>query len=279
MDAGTSPAKQMRAQHRHELRSLTYVTLDQANGGIVRNLTHDGIGVQVVAALRPQQQLRVRFELRYPRLRVETRGEVMWATFSGQCGIRFLDLPDRTARQINEWILGNLLEGGALHSNDSESMFAAPALARTESTETGAALAEAEKDDGLLVSSTPVTVIPLRTTAVTPALQPVDADEMDTLNPTELDWFSQPLSGRGLAWTINTLAVVAGMLLFALVFLSVTREAPRWPWPLAVGDAVLVILLYWGFFQMFGGSSLGTRLARLAEANSEDEESRATRFR
>ena len=119
MDAGTSPAKQMRAQHRHELRSLTYVTLDQANGGIVRNLTHDGIGVQVVAALRPQQQLRVRFELRYPRLRVETRGEVMWATFSGQCGIRFLDLPDRTGRQINEWILGNLLEGGALHSDES----------------------------------------------------------------------------------------------------------------------------------------------------------------
>ena len=279
MDAGTSPAKQMRAQHRHELRSLTYVTLDQANGGIVRNLTHDGIGVQVVAALRPQQQLRVRFELRYPRLRVETRGEVMWATFSGQCGIRFLDLPDRTARQINQWILGNLLEGDALHSNDSESMFAAPALARSEATKTCAAIAEAEKDDGLLVSPTPVTVIPLRATAIIPALPAGDTHEIDSLNPTELDWFSQPLSGRGLAWTINTLAVVAGMLLFALVFLSVTREAPRWPWPLAAGDAILVILLYWGFFQMFGGSSLGTRLARLAEANSEDEESRATRFR
>jgi hypothetical protein len=271
----------MRAQHRHELRSLTYVTLDQANGGIVRNLTHDGIGVQVVAALRPQQQLRVRFELRYPRLRVETRGEVMWATFSGQCGIRFLDLPDRTGRQINEWILGNLLEGGALHSNESESMFAAPALASTESTEAGAALAEAEKDDGLLVSSTPVTVIPLpqRAAAVAPALLAADAGEIDAQIPIELDWFSQPLSGRGLAWTINTLAVLAGMLLFALVFLSVTREAPRWPWALAVGDAILVVLLYWGFFHMFGGSSLGTRLARLAESTSEDEEGRAIRFR
>jgi hypothetical protein len=269
----------MRAQHRHELRSLTYVTLDQANGGIVRNLTHDGIGVQVVAALRPQQQLRVRFELRYPRLRVETRGEVMWATFSGQCGIRFLDLPDRTGRQINEWILGNLLEGGALHSDESESMFAAPALAGTEST--GALLAEAEKDDGLLLSSTPVTVIPLpqRAAAVAPALLAANAGGIDAQIPTESDLFSQPLSGRGLAWTINTLAAVAGMLLFALVFLSVTREAPRWPWALAAGDAMLVILLYWGFFQMFGGSSLGTRLARLAEANSEDEEGRATRFR
>lgn len=283
MDAGTSPAKQMRAQHRHELRSLTYVTLDQANGGIVRNLTHDGIGVQVVAALRPEQQLRVRFELRYPRLRVETRGEVMWATFSGQCGIRFLDLPDRTGRQINEWILGNLLEAGALHSDEAESMFALPGLASTESTEAGAALAEAEKDDGLLVSATPVTVIPLpqRAAAVAPALRVGDADEVENAAqiPADWDWFSQALSGRGLAWTINTLAVLAGMLMFALVFLWVTGEAPRWPWALATGDAILVVLLYWGFFQMFGGSSLGTRLSRLVEANSEDEEGRATRFR
>src|SRR5579872_7336068 len=116
MDAGISPARQTRAQHRHQLRTLTYVTFDQANGGVVRNLTHEGIGAQVVAAVRPRQQLRLRFELRYPRLRVETRGEVVWATFSGQCGIRFLDLPQKTSRQIKEWIFGNLLEEISLHS-------------------------------------------------------------------------------------------------------------------------------------------------------------------
>jgi len=91
MDAGLSP-RQTRAKHRHELRTLTYVTLDQANGGIVRNLNHEGIGVQAVAAVRPGQSVRVRFELRGPRLRVEARGEVTWATTSGRCGILFLDL-------------------------------------------------------------------------------------------------------------------------------------------------------------------------------------------
>jgi hypothetical protein len=70
------------------------------------------------------------------------------------------------------------------------------------------------------------------------------------------------------------LAVLAGMLLFAVVFLSVTREAPRWPWALVGGDAVLVLLLYWGFFWMFGGVSLGTRLARLAESGEEEEHAR-----
>src|SRR4051812_23850872 len=34
MDAGISPARQIRTQHRHELRTLTYLTLDDANSGV-----------------------------------------------------------------------------------------------------------------------------------------------------------------------------------------------------------------------------------------------------
>ena len=129
MQAGPSPPPLGRTRHRHELRILSYVTLDQANGGIIRNLTHDGIGVQAVAAIRPRQQVRVRFELRYPRLRVETRGEVVWSTFSGQCGIRFLDLSPRTARQIDEWIFGDLLAGLAVPWQGGQSGVAASAAA------------------------------------------------------------------------------------------------------------------------------------------------------
>jgi len=150
MNAGLSPApaRQARAKHRTKLRTLTYVTLDQANGGIVRNLSHEGIAVQAVAALRPRQEVRVRFELRYPRLRVEARGEVTWATVSGQCGIRFLDVSPRMTRQINEWIFGNLLEGASLHSERAGSMFASSALSSPE-------------EDGLMVSAAPLKVIEL----------------------------------------------------------------------------------------------------------------------
>jgi len=277
MEAGTSSAREARTGYRHELRTLTYVTLDDANGGIVRNLTHNGIGVQLVAAVRPQQQLLVNFELRTPRLRVETRGEVVWATLSGQCGIRFLDLPQKTERQINEWILGNLLDGSAPHAQEAESIFAARALSGDGGS---AALADLENEDGLLVSPGPVKVIPLpqRAAAAEETLQVTAAAEVDAQEQAQLDWLSQPLSGRGLAWAIHLLVVSAGMLLFALVFLAITEEAPRWPWAMAGGDAVLVVLLYWGFFWMFGGVSLGTRLARLAGPEDE-EESRDTRFR
>jgi hypothetical protein len=257
MDAGTSPARQARAKHRHELRTLTYVTLDQANGGVVRNLSHEGMGVQAVAAVRPRQQLRVRFELRYPRLRVEARGEVAWATFSGQCGIRFLDLSPRMARQIDEWIFGNLLEGISLHSERAGTMFAASPAA--------------EEDDGLMVSAAPVKIIELPV-----RLQPsgYERELPENAAAAELDWLSQPLSGRNLIWTINALVMAAALLLFALVFLSVTHEAPPRPFAMTGVGAASVAALYWGFFQWFGGESPGARLARLAGLEGDMEENR-----
>ncbi len=264
MDAGTSPARQARAKHRHELRTLTYVTLDQANGGIVRNLSHEGIGVQAVAAPPPRQQVRVRFELRDPRLRVEARGEVTWSTLSGQCGIRFLDLSPRMTRQINEWILGDLLEGASLHADRAGTMFAVHAAA--------------EEQDGLMVSATPLKVIelPVRVDPVQPASARDTAPEQP---PAQLDWLSQPLSGRSLVWTINALVVVAAVLLFALVFLAVTREPPSRPFAMAGVGAAVVAALYWGFFRIFGGSSPGARLARLVGCDLEEEEAADARFR
>ena len=236
----------------------------------MRNLTHEGIGVQVVAAVRPRQQLRVRFELRYPRLQVETRGEVMWATFSGQCGIRFLDMSPGLKRQINEWIFGNLLEGISLHSDQAGPMFAAsPSLSPTAGG--------AGDEDGLMVSASPLKVIELPMPSGAQAAVGANAMAGGTA---ELDWLSQPLSGRTLVWTVNTLVVVAALLLFVLVFLSVTREPPRWPLAMFGGAAMLVVALYWGFFQVFGGSSPGARLARLTGWDVEEGEgARNARFR
>jgi hypothetical protein len=280
MDAGISSARQTRAQHRHQLRTLTYVTLDQANGGVVRNLTHEGIGAQVVAAVRPRQQLRVRFELRYPRLRVEARGEVVWATFSGQCGIRFLDISPKMRRQINEWIFGSLLEEISLHTESAESIFAGsggPELAAAPSS-----AARAKVDDGLQISGAPLNVIelPSRRPYQKPAVTYNNVPNGDE-SAVHLDWLSQPLSGRSLAWAVHALVVIAGILLFTLVFLTVNGEAPRWPIAMAGGTILLVAGLYWMFFQIFGGASLGARLARLTAEDDEDgaESLEAGRFR
>jgi hypothetical protein len=268
--AGLSPVRPARAKHRHELRSLTYVALDQANGGVVRNLSHEGIGMQAVGAVRLRQQLRVRFELRDPRLRVDAHGEVTWATSSGQCGIRFVDVSPRTTRQINEWIFGDLLAGAALHSEGAGPMFAAsaPSVESADGT-----------DDGLMVAASSRKVIELRARFGAQS-SPVVLQDPVQHTRVQLDWLSQPLSGRSLIWTINTLALFASLLLFALIFLTVAGEAPRWPLATAGGAAILVGGLYWGFFQLLGGSSPGARLARMVGAELEnDQDADDARFR
>jgi PilZ domain len=283
MDAGLSRARDARAQPRHELRTLTYVTLDQGNGGIVRNLTSGGMRLQVIAPVSPLEQYSVRLDLRNPRLRIETRGEVVWSALSGECGIRFLDLSPRTTDQIKEWILADQPESVTIPPGPLEPVFFEPIVGSpteeagcTENPESG------ETDDGLLISATGRSAIELPTRPE-PMAEPVLLHREVVDSPEEttvpLDWLSAPLSGRGLAWTVNVLIVVAGLLLFVVVFLSFVGEAPPWPLAVIAGMAGVVTLMYWGFFQLFGGSSFGTRLARLVTSDPDQKETISVRFR
>lgn len=277
MHAASTSTRRARAQHRQNLHTLTYVTLDDANGGIVRNLNREGVAIQAVGALRLHQRVRVRFELRHPRVKIDSMGEVVWAESSGQCGIRFLDLSSETVRQINEWILGDLLDSVPSRSN---SIFGTAPNAQAQ-------------DDGLLLSAGARKVIQLQPERA--GVKPVssenvgddieeepDAGAFARTRP-ELDWLSRPISGRQMAWTLDSLIVFAALLLFSLVFLTVTQDLPRWPLDLEAGvaAAIFVGLFYWIFFRFLGGSSLGARLARLAESDARgDKEARdCARFR
>jgi hypothetical protein len=285
MHATSTSTRRARGQHRQNLHTLTYVTLDEANGGIVRNLNREGVAIQAVGALRLHQRVRVRFELRHPRVKIDSVGEVVWADASGQCGIRFLDLHSETVRQINEWILGDLLDSIPSRSN---SIFGAQPDAQIQ-------------DDGLLLSSGARKVIQLKPERA--GAQPVSLNFEENVDQTnlgetmdarvdlgafartrpELDWLSRPISGRQMAWTLNSLIVFAAVLLFSLVFLAVTQDLPRWPLDLEAGfaAAIFVIAFYWIFFRLLGGASLGSRLARLAESDADgDRDAReSARFR
>jgi PilZ domain len=281
MHAASTSARRARGQHRQSLHTLTYVTLDEANGGIVRNLNREGIAIQAVGALRLHERVRVRFELRQPRVKIDSLGEVVWADASGQCGIRFLDVSSEMVRQINEWILGDLLDSIPSRSN---SIFGAQADIHTQ-------------DDGLLLSPSDRKVIqlqPERAGGPPVSLEKIDNSIVETIDTTvdvgafartraELDWLSRPISGKQMAWTLNSLIVFAALLLFSLVFLAVTQDLPRWPLDLEAGfaAAIFVIAFYWIFFWLLGGSSLGARLARLAEVDADgDREAReSARFR
>lgn len=292
MQAVPFPARVARTHYRHELRTLTYITLDEANGGIVRNLNSEGVAVQAVAPLHQNQRVRLRFELRFPRLRVETHGVVSWASPSGRCGIRFADLPARTSRQINEWIFSNLLDAVARDAAHPRSIYGASvvSIVREENVrgENAREKHPPEEDDGLTLSAAPRPAIRLDPGFIRRDERPSldEQSEGDLADPmrerhAQLNWLSQPLSGRTLGWLVDSLVVTAAMLLFALIFLSIAHELP--PWPLTVGTAsvaaVFVVAAYWSVFAVFGGASLGARIAQAASGFEEEESEVAGRFR
>jgi hypothetical protein len=303
------PARQARSHYRHELRTLTYVTLDEANGGIVRNLNHEGVAVQAVGPLRQQQRVRLRFELRFPRLRVETYGQVAWASSSGHCGIRFVDLPEPTGHQIDKWIFSNLLDAIAREAAHPRPIFGASvvSIVREENGDDDDAQND-EQNDGLTLSAPPRRAIRLEPrlagrgqpqalhehsekeplNAVASPVHHPSAHDPSHYHPSQhdasaqLSWLSRPLSGRTLAWLVDSLVVIAALLLFALIFLSIAHELPRWRLALGAASAaaVLVTAAYWTLFTVFGGTSPGARLAQAAYILEEEQEADgASRFR
>ena len=294
MQAVSIPPRQTRTHYRHELRSLTYVTLDETHGGIIRNLNHEGVAVQAVAPLHPQQRVRLHFDLRFPRVRVETGGQVCWARSSGQCGIRFVDLPARTGHEINQWIFSNLLDAvardaGHPRSISGTSIFGGSVVSILGEDDVGDETAlEEEENDGLTLSPAPRPAIRLQPSLArrdeAPFLQPQSEEDLldATDDPYAQSWLSQPLSGRTLAWLVDGLIVIAGLFLFALIFLSIAHEVP--PWSVTLGTfsaaAAFIVAAYWGVSAVFGGPSLGSRLAQAASRLQKEEPTDdASRFR
>jgi PilZ domain/RDD family len=267
------PARHARLHYRHTLRTLNYVTLGASNGGIIRNLNSKGMAMQALSSLAPQQHVQVRFDLKFPRVHVETEGQVSWANSSGECGIRFVGLPTRTVQQINEWILSNLLEIADRHTGSLDGIFAGSASLSAQGSSVN--------EDGL-VFSTGVRA-PIRLGSRYRHSEQITFDDSVTELATDADtnWLSRPLSGRTLAWIIDGLLVLAGLLLFAFVFLTMTHELPSWPLTLGVMFAAALVIGsgYCVLFTLFGGRTLGARLTQSESKPEKKEYSSAGRFR
>lgn len=277
MNVVSFPARPART-YRHQMYSLTYVTLDRTKGGIVRNLSHQGVALQAVGGLRPQQRVRLRFELTSPRMHVEADGEVSWSTSSGRCGIHFVDMPVSTKHDIDRWIFSNLIDAAtgvaASSPNVLESLVISIARAENAREENLQNLPEAdageiaaEQNDGLLLSAAPRPVICLEPSSGRRENAQLERETTAASDPNaQLNWLSRPLSGRTVARLVDSLAVIAALFLFALIFLGITHELP--PWPLTLGAAsaaaVLVAASYWLLFAIFGSGSPGARLAQAA---------------
>jgi hypothetical protein len=237
-----------RLHYRHQIQSLVYVRLDEGNGGIIRNLSQDGAAIQAVAALRTGQSLRMRFDLLNPRTRVDVHAQVSWSNPSGQAGLRFVDLPPQTSRQLNDWIFLNLLRG----------------LERASPVLTG----HEEGDDLILSSSArPAIRLPRAGASGAVALENPSADAL------VLSWWPRPLSLHTLAKFMDGLVLSSAVLTFFCVFLAVAHTLPAWPIAMAVvaGVSGFFTALYWFLCSVLGCGTVGVQLARIAMRDTNAE--------
>lgn len=229
-----------RRSPRLAVRSLTYVKLEQDNGGIILDLTESGVAVHAVAPLHMGQEVQLRFEVNSPRVRVEARGRVAWADWGGKAGIQFVDVTPRGQRALRDWLLLQMLSAAAASGRDS--MFSSRELELTFSA-------------------------PAREAIVVEAPGP------------RVEWGLFSLSARGFSILVDAVILVCAALVFAIGAAVGMGGVPGWPLmvALAVAAAGIFAGVYWAMFSWLGGGTVGNRWAKVVCLGERQE--RVQRFR
>jgi len=240
-----------RRHYRQRIYSLAYVNVNQGNGGIVRDLSESGLAVQTVAALRQGEEVSLQFELFGPRVKMEATGRVAWSTPTGQAGIEFTSIPSRLKRSLKEWIFIQVLT--TAHNTAWDSMFR-----------------EAGEFSGGASAAAQIEAIQASTGAITLA-----SNEPDKSGA----WHFP--SSRLLAWTIDGLIILSGVLLFWLIALSITRVSPGWRSAalIMVASGALFAGVYRAVFALAAGQTPGNYFAGTSKSNAFEGGEEAARFR
>ena len=103
---GNTPGSTERRGHaRQRLSAIVYLDIGAGNGGIVLNLSDEGLGFQAVGPLGKQSELRLRIKLPSAPARIDVAAQIVWVSDSNrQAGVRFLDANSDGILQIQEWI-------------------------------------------------------------------------------------------------------------------------------------------------------------------------------
>lgn len=239
-----------RQHYRYALISLAYVRLDQANGGVIRDLSESGMAVQAVACLQAGQVVHLRFELQKPRVRIEASGMVAWADATGQAGLRFLDLSLRMRQIVKEWVFTELLA-------------AASELAPCQSPIFGLGQ---DEYDGLVFSAAPVSAIRLaepRPREKAACLQGWDPEPEEA--PIRLSWWPAEVSPRTFAFLVDSTIVVSAVLLFSVIAVETTGVFPSWTVVLSLGALTALVfgVVYRYLSAALTGITVGRELALL----------------
>ncbi len=96
---------------RHSLRQRVntpaFASFDGVTGGMILDLSEEGMAMQSLAPLSAHSILPLHLSLGEPTAYLETTGYVAWADALGRAGVRFSELPDAARERLREWLTVN----------------------------------------------------------------------------------------------------------------------------------------------------------------------------
>lgn len=244
-----------RRRYRYKIHSLSYVNIDESNGGVIHNLNEAGLCVQAVSPLQKDQQIQLRFELPSPRIRIHTTARVRWTNAAGLAGLEFMGLKPHASQLMKDWLLTQLLVRGQ-RLFVTNSMF----VERPMAAALPQPIPNTMEGSAALGSQSPALLSSLITAA--------------------------PDANRAGFWAfmVDSAAILAAVLLFSVIAIGMIETLPNWAVCAFVTlmTAAILTVVYWFIFTSWKGLTPGNYLAvkifHLEEKNRARSEER-TRFR
>jgi GAF domain/PilZ domain len=107
MEANQEHVQERRRWVRQSLHAPAFASFDGVSGGMILDLSEEGLSMQTGVRLEPERQLRMDIDLAEPATHLETTGYIAWADALGRAGVRFSDLPEAARQRLKEWLTIN----------------------------------------------------------------------------------------------------------------------------------------------------------------------------
>ena len=92
---------------RQKVNTPAFASFDGVTGGMILDLSEEGMAMQALAPVEAHSQLALKISLGEPAAYLETTGYVAWADALGRAGVRFSDLPHDARLRLRDWLTIN----------------------------------------------------------------------------------------------------------------------------------------------------------------------------
>lgn len=92
---------------RHKVNGPVFASFDGVTGGMILDLSEQGLAMQTTLPLDRDRRLHLRLDLPDSEGQLETTGYIAWADALGRAGVRFSELPEEARQRLDHWLAVN----------------------------------------------------------------------------------------------------------------------------------------------------------------------------